>query len=74
MTPSRDQLITDYWIDSLGRDEICRKYRIGKDRLSRLFRQYGILTRQVGGRAKDQHVNRDRLELMLLPSVDEWLP
>lgn len=73
MTPSRADLINSYWLDGLSHKKIAKKYCIGRPRLARLFQQHGVLSRKVGGRGgRNKIMNRVRLELMLLPSVDEW--
>lgn len=70
MTPTRAQIINAYWVNDLSMHEVADKFDVPLYQLKQLFKQYGILVRHVGGRAGK--TNRMRLELMLLPSLQEW--
>ena len=78
VAPTRKQLVTDYWIRGLSIKKIAAKHDdINADRMAKLFKRYGVLIRATGGRGhqagRSATVNQVRLELMLLPSVEEWL-
>ena len=76
VAPTRKQLVTDYWIRGLSIKKIAAKHDdINANRMARLFKRYGVLTRTTGGRGhrgSQPEINQVRLELMLMPSVAEW--
>ena len=76
MTPTRADLIASYWLDGLSIKATAVKHGVSRHRAAELFEQYGILKRATGGRGhragRSATVNQVRLELMLLPSVEEW--
>lgn len=66
--PSRADLISAYWLDGLSLAETGQLYGLGYRATKRLFQRLGILTRVRRGK----HINAERLELMLWPSVVEY--
>ena len=68
--PSRAQLIQLYWLDGLGVSEIAPQFGMTQGQLNSHFERLGVLKRARTNSRRG--VNRARLEMMLLPSVDEY--
>ena len=76
IVPTRADLVHCYWLDGLTISATATRCGMSKHCIAKLFKRYGILKRATGGHGhrvgRSARVNQVRLELMLLPSVEEW--